>query len=142
MWRCTVEIGDLDFQRFHTAFKIIPYRSTKNTELELICWFHTDNTVRTHQEWTKIQTTTCAVWRHKLLVRFYHFFHSLDKTIRWEWLHYKIFRRIMQTLCIQIWTETHNVTILRVIRFQTFKNRLRILEYTSTFVEDNIRLTR
>ena len=45
---------------------------------------------------------------------------------------------MIQTNCIQIWTEAYDMTIFCVVCFQPFKDSLSVLEYTSTFIKNNV----
>ncbi len=129
----SVEIADLNGNRLSAALEVRANGGAEDTELEFVCRFYADNGVNTEHEGTEIQGSAGAIGGNVCFVGTNNLFYSLDEFILGEHGHFHTAGRISQTFRIEVRTEYNGIALFGSIGFQTFKDRLCILEYAGTF---------
>ena len=139
--RCgTVIVADTDRDRFGAAFKVRTNRCCKDTELIFVSRFNTDHGVGTKHVRAKIKCCAGTIWRNPCSICLNNLLNSVDKSFLREYRHFKSCCRCSDTLCVQVRTESNDMSVFCCVCLQTLEYTLRILKHTSTLVEYDIRV--
>ena len=130
--RCTVIIGDLECERTNPALEIRTDRGRQDAELVFFRRLYADDGARTENIRTDIKRRTGAVGRNIVGICEDYFTDSFDKTILRENGDLQPPGGILETLSVEVRTESDNTAVLCRVGLQTFKDSLCILQDSKT----------
>ena len=134
---CTVEIRNLNADRFCAALEIRAYRCSKDTELILVSRLYADDRADTENIRAQIQCRTGSVRRNPRFVGLDNLKNSLYESVLRERRNLEPLCGVVQSLGVQIRPECNCAAVLCRISLQSFEYGLRILKHTCVLAHGN-----
>ena len=117
-----VKVTDTDYDRLCAALEVRADRCRENAEHIVICRLNADDGADSEHIGTDIESSTRAVRRHPCLIRPDGGLDGLHKSVNRERRHLKTKCRVVHSLCVEIGAETYDVSVFRLIGFESLEN--------------------
>ena len=140
VWGCAVKIGDGDLDRFDAALEIWADWHADHAEFKFWRWRYADDRTAAVDEWTDVEGGAGAVWWNVVDVGLDELVEGIEEFFFGNGWDAEAFAGIVQTLCVQIWTEGDDAAVFGAVRFEPFKSGLRILQHAGAFGNMNDRI--